>query len=376
MSKVLCIDITGSKSGGGKTFIYEIFKSLEDLLPEFNKIIIWSDWDVGEEFISNKNIIIKKLPWIFNNRYLIFFWQNFFIDFFLLKNSCNVFFTMNSIYLGFFKPFIVIHQNSLPFTNEAIEYYNNTYFYYKLKVQKFFMMKTYFNSDTTIFLTLKAKDLVFLSKDKCQIKYSIIPLGLSSKFERSPDKNIKLFKKYNNQNDINILYVSSIHYYKNHKSLFKAIEILIKEYPNMKLILIGDKIKYIYEDVFKNLNIRTKNNIKHIEKIEYDKIYKYYHNADFFVFPSSCETLPLGLLEAMKSSVPIVISRYLSDFYITPKNTLLVDPKDPEDLSNKIKILIEDINLRVDNVNKSYILSKQYNWEVTAKKIFNILKKT
>ena len=67
---------------------------------------------------------------------------------------------MNSIYIGKFKSYFVIHQNSLPFTNSEIKKYKNKLFKCKIFAQRYLLKKTYLNSLCTIFLTLHAKNLV------------------------------------------------------------------------------------------------------------------------------------------------------------------------------------------------------------------------
>ena len=110
-----------------------------------------------------------------------------------------------------------------------------------------------------------------------------------------------------------------------------------------------------------------------MQNIYYIDIHKFYHSSDIFIFSSTCETLPLALLEAMKSSLPILCSKYIYDFNITPKKTLYYDPLDPEDIAKKIKMMVADVELRKQSCLESYIIAKKYNWKTTSIETFNLL---
>ena len=372
MKNNLCIDITGQKSGGGDIFATQILKNLDYFIKDYNKIIIFAKNNENEIKYKNKNIVYLSIPYIFRNKFLIFFWQNLLIDYYLKKFSCKIFLSMNSIYLGSFKSYVIIHQNSLPFSNLEIKKYSNKIFKYKLILQRYLLRKTYLNALCTIFLTQHAHNLVqkYLNK---KIEYQIIPLGIQDYFNRPPEKNNKLVKKFHNKSEIKILYVSSLHLYKNHKKLFQAVKILLDEYPNIKLILIGEKISFLFNEIFDDIYSDIKQSIIYLENISNYNIKNHHFETDLFIFPSSCETFPLSLLESMKASVPVAVSNYIKEINVVNKEMISFDPNDSTDISKKIKYLIENPNLRKYLVEKSYKFVNNYNWTKTNKKIFKLL---
>ena len=371
MKNNLCIDITGKKSGGGDIFVSQLIKNLEIYSNHFKKIIIFSSDDINN-IVFDSRIQNVKVPLFFRNRYLIFFWQNWFIDFFLKKYSCDIFLTMNSIYLGSFKSYVVIHQNSLPFSNIELKKYNNKFFLFKLIIQRYLLKITYQNSLYTIFLTNYAKNLVknFLKK---KINYKIIPLGIDNHFDRRPDDNMKLNNNYTYSSNIKILYVSSLHLYKNHKLLFKSLEIIKKQYPNIKLTLIGEKINFLYKDIFSNLSNDIKKNIEYIEYETNYNIKNHHLDSDIFIFPSTCETFPLSLLESMKASVPTLVSNYIKKLKVVNEDLVSFDSNNPVSISSKIHYVLNNRDYRIMSVRKSYNHVKKYTWQETNKKIFDLL---
>lgn len=87
---------------------------------------------------------------------------------------------------------------------------------------------------------------------------------------------------------------------------------------------------------------------------------KEYAEAQVFVFPTREDCFGLVLVEALAMHVPIVSSIYADGAYdviVDGKNGYLVDPFSPEDLSNKIKMILNNsLNQNeVDNIDSEII---------------------
>lgn len=70
----------------------------------------------------------------------------------------------------------------------------------------------------------------------------------------------------------------------------------------------------------------------------------FYHAADMFVFPSLREGLPVAVMEAMASGLPIVCSRIRgnSDLIVNGKNGLMVDEGTPKDYEKALRQLLDE----------------------------------
>jgi glycosyltransferase involved in cell wall biosynthesis len=86
-----------------------------------------------------------------------------------------------------------------------------------------------------------------------------------------------------------------------------------------------------------------------------DKINEF-QNADIFVFPTKNEAFPLVILEAFQYALP-VISTFeggIPDIVSDNKTGLLVETQNPEMLADKIAILLENKNLRIEMGRKGH----------------------
>ena len=125
-------------------------------------------------------------------------------------------------------------------------------------------------------------------------KSAYIPNGLFVK---------KYFKINKNQNIFRWVSIGRFHPVKNFSSLIEACYDLKKNYPNFELHIAGDgqersKLRDLIE------KFELSNNIKLVGTL--DDIPSFLSEADAFVINSSSEGLPMVLLEAMASSLPIL----------------------------------------------------------------------
>ena len=90
---------------------------------------------------------------------------------------------------------------------------------------------------------------------------------------------------------------------KNIPFLIDVMHDLIKEKPNLKLLIIGDgPDKEKYEELSKQQG--TEKNIIFTGKVEWEEIPKYYHIGSAFISASTTETQGLTIIEAMAASLP------------------------------------------------------------------------
>lgn len=209
---------------------------------------------------------------------------------------------------------IISSQFRIPIVHTYHTYYED-YMYYLTKgyfdktgkkvikeLIKFYCDKSI---DELIVPTKKMYD-IFKEKYKFKRDINIVPTGLEiEKFykENFDTKEIsKLKEKYNiNENDLVLLFVGRIAKEKN-------IDLLINnmiDNDRLKLLIIGDGPDI---DFYKDLALKKHlNNVIFIGKVIYEDIPIYYQLANVFVTASKSETQGLTVIEALSSSLPVII---------------------------------------------------------------------
>lgn len=152
----------------------------------------------------------------------------------------------------------------------------------------------------------------------------------------------------------------------------KALKILKKDNPNIHLIVIGSPKKGGHtERLIKELNI--KDNVffkKHISK---EEIRRLYSTSSVAIVSSLYEGFGYPVIEAMSCEVPLIATNVSSIPELVGKYGLLIDPKDENLLSNKIKNVLSnyDEHKKTAIQGRQHII-KTFNWS----KITNEYEKT
>ncbi len=90
---------------------------------------------------------------------------------------------------------------------------------------------------------------------------------------------------------------------KGHWHLIRALSKVVKRYPNIKLILLGDgKLKNYYENLIQELNLQNNIVLTGFQRNPFTLI----AHSDLFAFPSISEGFPCSLVEAICSGVPCI----------------------------------------------------------------------
>lgn len=188
------------------------------------------------------------------------------------------------------------------------------------------------------------------------IKKGIIDVGKSqvifnsiniNEFEFDRDKSIR--KKLNIEGNQKVLItVGSLTKQKGHEFLIKAMKELIKDYPNLILLIIGKgELREKLEKEIKSFNLE-----KNIFLLGYKENLKEYLSAsDIFVLPSLWEGFGLVIAEAMASGLPVVSTRIFGvmDIIQDRENGFLAEARDSNSLAEKIRYIL---NLKEEEIEK------------------------
>lgn len=231
----------------------------------------------------------------------------------------------------------------------------------------------------------------YVFKNACQKATRIIAVSESTKkdilktfninaqkikviYEAADDKSSKDIKtediktlkhKYNIKGPV-ILYVGQFRRHKNIEGLLKAFEILKKEIP-AKLVLIG-KIP----EGFRVDNEAFLSDTLTPGFVSDEELTAWYKIASVFVFPSFYEGFGLPGLEAMTAGTPVVASNRSSLPEIFQDASLYFDPSKPQEIADKMRMVISDKVISDQLIKKGKIQAKKYSWKKTAQETLKI----
>lgn len=204
----------------------------------------------------------------------------------------------------------------------------------------------------------------------------------------SPEKIVVIYHGYNKQiyhTDIKakrkikspyILFVGRIEERKNIRGLVTAFAFLKKKsHPSLKLVLAG-KPGYGYPLIKQFIDERPSNVRRDIMELGYvdeKQLTSLYCHASAFIFPSFYEGFGFPVVEAMASGCPVVCSDIAPLREIGGDAALFFNPRDPEEMAQKLDRIIADKNLGRKMVAKGLKNVERFSWEQCAKQTNEIL---
>lgn len=219
--------------------------------------------------------------------------------------------------------------------------------------------------------------------------FGVVPVALSEVVQDTIEKSYKIDKNripiiyngislekclpkilYRCESKIKILHIGTFYPPKNHKGLIEAFSIFHKQQPNSVLQLIGDgENRHEIERLVENLGLT--------ESVKFlgpqSNVYGYLHEADIFTLPSLYEGIPMTLIEAMGTGLPIVATKVggIPDMLVNEESALLTEV-DSEKIAGAFLRLANDETLRKRLGENAKNESIKFSAEVMAKKYLKI----
>lgn len=154
--------------------------------------------------------------------------------------------------------------------------------------------------------------------------------------------------------------------------LADAFAILARKFPELRLTVAGCSSPE--ENVRSIFAPEVRGRVKVIPFIAREAIVELYAEHDLFVFPSLVEGMPLALLEAMATGMPVVTTNTcgMADVVEDDVNGLLVPPADPEKLAAAVHRLLGSGELRRRLGCAAQQTMRRYTWERVTERLANV----
>jgi glycosyltransferase involved in cell wall biosynthesis len=157
--------------------------------------------------------------------------------------------------------------------------------------------------------------------------------------------------------------------------LLKSMPIVLQHANNIKLVMVGDGAdRSLLEQMALELGLQ--NNIIFTGMVPNEAVPGYLAAADIFVFPSLSEGFGIVVVEAMASGLPLVSTNVhgLPEIIENGQNGLLVEPRSPEQIAEKVLLLVESDDLRKTMAENNKAGARRYSWENVVGMVEEVLK--
>lgn len=192
--------------------------------------------------------------------------------------------------------------------------------------------------------------------------------------------NLEEFKSKNNDKKnnkkFNILFVWRLTERKWITYLLEWFKNFSKDKMDVYLNIVWDGS--LYEEVKSYIEKNNlKDNVKLHWLVNHKNIKEFYHVSDMYILPSLNEWMSNTLLEAMASSLPVVITEVWWTKELFDGNGWIIKKKDSDDITEKLELAYQywkqwKLNMLWE---KSYEIVSNMSWENKAKEFINYIKK-
>ena len=191
---------------------------------------------------------------------------------------------------------------------------------------------------TDVLITINKEDYKRAQKFKAREIVYVPGVGIDlNRFNKQGDREKKKKELGLSDNAFVLLSVGEVNKNKNHKIVINAL----KELPNCWYVVCGKGPLFEENrELANNLGVAN----RFIQTGYQDNVEDFYHMADIFVFPSYREGLPVSIMEAMASGLPVVCTKIRGncDLIQEGKGGYYFNPNDLTGLIDILKKMISN----------------------------------
>lgn len=261
----------------------------------------------------------------------------------------------------------IIYLEEINFKGTAYQNFGNIY-------RKFVVPRVVRKSEMIITVSNFERDTIIeklkVPEDKIKVVYNAVHEKFNNGY--TPEA-IASFKKRHNLPDKFILFLGNTAPKKNTINVLNAYAIYCRTIKDSIPLVILDFNKNLVQNILK-----AQGNEELIDKfffpgfISSDDMALIYNAATLFLYPSLRESFGLPILEAMGCGTPVITSTTSSMPEVANNAALLVDPKDSNDIAEKIHRILSDEKLQQDLSELGIKRAGEFSWRKSAEDLLAI----
>jgi glycosyltransferase involved in cell wall biosynthesis len=371
---VIGIDASNLRRGGGVTHLIELLSTAKPEKHGVARVVVWG----GKQTLGKlpDRAWLAKVSPIALNRGLLYrtWWQRYSLSRAAHAAQCDVLFVPGGRYAGNFRPIVTMSQNLLPFEWRELCRYGWSLTTLRLVLLRYTQRRSFQRADGVIFLTEYAGQAVLNVTGQLAGKTATIPHGLNPRFQIKPREQ-RPIGEYSASNPYRLLYVSIIDQYKHQWHVVEAVHALRMEGFQVILELVGPA----YPAALTRLQAAIarfdpKGRWVHYHgAVPYEALHQIYAQTDLGIFSSSCENMPIILLETMAAGIPVACSHHGPMPEVLGAAGLYFDPEKSPDIAQAIRKFMLTPELRSEKAEAGFERARQFSWERSAEQTYSFL---
>lgn len=363
------IDGSNIRSGGGLTYLSQLLSHAEPAQTGIGTVHLWA----GTETLA----VVPDRPWL--RKHVVaalgrglgarIWWRETRLPHALREAGCDVLFAPGTLLPRQLRmPSVVLSQNMLPFEpDEAARFGRGSAMWWRWRLLRFAQTRAFNRASGILFLTDYARNRVMEVVGPHAAPIRVIPHGLEPRFLSPPRPSVPL-AALGPRRPFRLLYVSVVNHYKHQWRVVEAVGRLRAAGLPVSLDLVGVAKPAMLRVLQRSMEKVDPQGsvVRYRGIVAFNDIHRTYHDADAFVFASSCENLPNIVIEAMGAGLPIASSDRGPMPEVLGDAAIYFDPLDTGSVTRAIRTLVIDRELRCRLAARAFARARSYSWAICS----------
>jgi glycosyltransferase involved in cell wall biosynthesis len=368
------IDASNLRAGGGITHLVEFLGAGDPRRHGIDRVLVWSGRAMCDRLPQRPWLEAIHVPALDGRLPSRLWWQRRSLGPAAAARGVDVLFLPGGSYGGAFHPFVTMSRSLLPFQATERQRYGLSVMGVKMLLLRGAQASTFRHADGVIFLNAYARDVVVAATGALPGRTAIVPHGVNDAFRLAPRPQ-QPPTAFGPGRPFRLLYVSNIEPYKHQWHVIDAVARLRATGLPVDLELVGHSYPIARPRLDAALAAADPDGsaIRYTGPAAHAALVRHYHDADAFVFASSCENMPNILLEAMAAGLPIACADRGPMPGVLGDAGVYFDPEQPATIAAAVGRLFGDPALRAALAEGAHRRAAAFSWARCADETFAFL---
>jgi glycosyltransferase involved in cell wall biosynthesis len=370
---VVGVDASRNRSGGARAHIIGVIANLCPEQHGIKEVHVWA-YQALLDALPDRPWLRKHAPAALERGLLAqLWWQMRSLAGEARSAGCEILFATGASTLCDFQPLVVLSQDMLPYEKGIMSYFGFGKARLRLLLIQFLQNAAFRRAQGVMFLT-KYAARVIQSACGALSRVALVPHGVGDPFRR-----VAAGRPWPAAGEpIVCTYVSNAEMYKHQWHVVEAMALLRERGHNVRLALIGGgagRAQALLARAIRKFD-PTGEFVSEVGFVSHNELLSYLAASDIFVFASSCENLPVTLLEGMAAGLPVACSDRGPMPEVLEDAGTFFDPEDPPSIADAVEQLIVDPVRRQLVAGRALALADRYSWRQCSQKTFEFIADT
>lgn len=358
------IDASRNRSGGARAHLVGILSEGDPIRFGIREVHVWAYRALLTSVPDRPWLVKHNPPELEQSLLKQMWWQRFRFTAAAKLAGCKIVLNADAGTISTLRPSVTLSQDMLSYEPGVIEHFGFTRARLRLILLRYMQNRSLREADGAIFLTRYAANVI---QQSCGPLPSVayIPHGVGAEFKDT--KRVDTWPEAGAR-AVRCVYVSNAAMYKHQWVVVRAISTLRKRGHNLTLTLVGGGTGWAHQLLQDEIAVSDPDGVfvQQLNFVPQKELPSHLANADLFVFASSCENMPITLVEAMAAGLPIACSNRGPMPEVLADGGIYFNPEDADSIADAIEKIVQDPTLRSTIAQRAKTLSEQYSWSRCA----------